>query len=149
MIVKDLYHDCLIYEISSLAHCIHHLLAEKKISLNDDVSKVDFDQADKQKVAKMIQNNVLGFRKINIYTLKMNKKDFVLIFAAGKEEAIHFYHKTFHQSPLNCHEYWLDFEVYRGKDVISFRRYEEGIREFSCNSGVFYEILIVKKGGYL
>ena len=135
MIVKDLYHDCLIYERSQLAHCIHHLLVEKKISLNDDVSKVDFGQANHQKVAEMIQKNVLGFYKIDIYSLKMNKKDFVLIFAANKQEAIHFYHKTFHQPPLNCHEYWLDFEVYRGKDVISFRDMRKEFESFPAIAG--------------
>ena len=82
MFVKDVYQDCLRYEESSLAHYIHHLLAEKKISLDDDISKIDLNQADHQKVAEMIQNNVLGFHKIGIYSLKMNQKDFVFIFAA-------------------------------------------------------------------
>ncbi|MEH7177919.1 hypothetical protein [Neobacillus vireti] len=128
MIVKDLYHDCLLYEISQLAHCIHHLLTEKKISLNDDVSTVDFDQADHQKVAELVQNNVLGFRKIKNYSLKKNQKDFVFIFAASEQEAIHFYRETFHQHPLNCHENWLDFNFYRGNDVITFR---DLIKEFN------------------
>jgi hypothetical protein len=78
MLVKDVYLDSFYYEESTLAHFIHHLLAEKKISLDDDMSKLDFDQADQQKVAEMIQNNVLGFHKICIYSLKMNQKDFIL-----------------------------------------------------------------------
>ena len=64
MIVKDLYLDCFRYEESSLAHYIHHLLAEQKISLDDNISKIDLDQADHQKVAELIQNNVLGFIKL-------------------------------------------------------------------------------------
>nr|WP_263327113.1 hypothetical protein [Neobacillus sp. Marseille-Q6967] len=78
MNVKELYLDSLRFEESSLAHYIHHLLAEQKISLDDNISKLDLDQADHQKVAEMIQNNVLGFHKIGIYSLKMNQKDFVL-----------------------------------------------------------------------
>jgi hypothetical protein len=43
-----------------LAHYIHHLLEEGNISLDDNICNIDFDQADHQKVADMIENNVLG-----------------------------------------------------------------------------------------
>ena len=105
MNVKELYMDCFYYEESSLAHYLHHLLAEKKISPEDDISKIDLEQADDQKVAVMIKNNTLAFHKICIYSLKMNNNDFVFIFAASQQEAIQFYVNRFHQKPLNCHEY--------------------------------------------
>nr|WP_246869506.1 hypothetical protein [Priestia megaterium] len=108
MIVKDLYMDCFRYEESSLAHCIYHLLAEQKISIDDDISKIDLEQADHQKVRELVQNNVLGIHKVGIYSLKMNRKDFVFIFAGSHKEAIQFYTETFHQNPLNCHDYSLD-----------------------------------------
>ena len=120
-----------------MAHYIHHLLAEKKISLDDDISKIDLDQADHQKVAEMIQNNVLGFHKIGIYSLKMNQKDFVFIFAASEQEAIQYYTKTFHQTPLNCHEYSLDFQLDRGNDVISFRDMRKEFESFPAIAGYF------------
>ena len=44
MVVKDLYMDCFYYEESSLAHYIHHLLAEQKITLDDDISKIDLEK---------------------------------------------------------------------------------------------------------
>ena len=121
MLVKEAYHDSLRFQESLLAHYIHHLLAEKKISLDDDMSKINLEQADHQKVREMIQNNVLGIHKIGVYSLKMNQKDFVFIFAASQPKAIEFYTKTFHQVPLNCHEYPLDFQFARGNEVISFR----------------------------
>ncbi|MEH7128745.1 DnaB-like helicase C-terminal domain-containing protein [Neobacillus drentensis] len=46
----------------------NHLLEEKKISLDDNMSKNDLDKADHQKVKLMIQNNVLGFHKVGIYS---------------------------------------------------------------------------------
>jgi hypothetical protein len=64
MIVKDLYMDCFQYEEFSLAYYIHHLLAEQKISLADNISKLDLNQANHQKVAEMIQGNPLGFLKV-------------------------------------------------------------------------------------
>jgi hypothetical protein len=97
MLIKEAYSDSLRYEESSLAHYIHHLLAEKKISLDDDLSKLNFDLANHQKVAEMIRNNVLGIYKVRVYSLKMNQKDFVFIFAPSEEEAIQYYTKTFHQ----------------------------------------------------
>ncbi|WP_026565568.1 hypothetical protein [Bacillus sp. UNC41MFS5] len=141
MIVKDLYMDCFRYEESSLAHYIYHLLAEKKISLEDDFSIKDIGQADHQKVKELIQDNVLGFHKVGIYSLKMNQKDFVFIFAANNQEAIQFYTKTFHQNPLNCHEYSLDYQIARGNDGISFRDLRKEFERVPAIAGYF------KKGG--
>jgi hypothetical protein len=46
MLVQDVYFDSLRFEETALAHYIHHLLGEKKISLNDNMSKIDLEQAD-------------------------------------------------------------------------------------------------------
>jgi hypothetical protein len=137
MFVKDVYLDCLRFEESALAHYIYHLLAEKKISLDENASKIDLDQADHQKVAEMIQNNVLGFSKVGIYSLKMNQKDYVFIYASSQQEAVQFYTKTFHQIPLNCHEYSLDFQLSRGNDVISFRDMRKEFESFPAIAGYF------------
>lgn len=137
MIVKDLYIDCFRYEESTLAHYIYHLLAEKRISLDDDVSKLYLIQADNKKVRELIQNNVLGFHKVGIYSLKMNQKNFVFIFAASQPEAIQFYTKTFHQVPLNCHEYSLDYLLARGNDVISFREMRKEFESIPAIAGYF------------
>jgi hypothetical protein len=77
----------------------------------------------------MIQTNVLGINKVRVYSLKMNQRDFVFIFALSEEEAIQLYVKTFHHKPLNCHESLLDFEFYRGREVISFRAMK---KEYGC-----------------
>jgi hypothetical protein len=137
VIVKDLYLDSIRYEESSLAHYIHHLLEEGRISLDDNISKIDFDQADHQKVAELIENNVLGFHKIGIYSLKMNQNDFVFIFAESEQKAIQFYTETFHHAPLNCHEYSLDFELVRGNGVISFREMRKEFISFPAIAGYF------------
>jgi hypothetical protein len=137
MFVKDVYLDCLRFEESPLAHYIHHLLAEKKISLEDGISKIDLNQADHQKVAEMIRNNLLGFHKVGVYSLKMNKNEFVFIFAANKQEAIEFYTKTFYQSPLNCLEYSLDYLLARGNAVISFRDMRKEFTSFPAIAGYF------------
>ena len=141
MIVKDLYMDCFRYEESSLAHCIYHLLAEQKISLDDDISKIDLEQTDHQQVRELVQNNVLGIHKVGIYSLKMNQKDFVFIFAGSHKEAIQFYTETFHQNPLNCHEYSLDYQLDRGNGVISFRDMRKEFEIIPAIAGYF------KRGG--
>jgi hypothetical protein len=55
MIVKDVYLHCFRFEESALAHFIYHLLAEKKISLDDHIDKIDLEQADHQKVRELFQ----------------------------------------------------------------------------------------------
>lgn len=137
MIVKDLYFDAIRLEESTLAHYIHHLLVEQKISLDDHKSKIDFDQADDQRVSLLIQNNVLGFKKVSIYSLKMDHNEDVYIFAHSEQKAIQFYIETFHQTPLNCQEYPLDYELARGNDVISFRDMRKEIENFPAVAGYF------------
>jgi hypothetical protein len=67
MLIKDLYLNCLQNKISSVSHYICHLLEEKKLSLEDDSSKLDSVTADLQKVEEMIKNDVLGIYKTCIY----------------------------------------------------------------------------------
>ncbi|WP_286228529.1 hypothetical protein [Neobacillus mesonae] len=137
MLVKELYLDSLHFEESTLAHYIYYLLAEQKVSLDDNVSNLNLDQADQQKVAEMIQNNVLGFHKVGIYSLKMNREDFVFIFAVSEQEAIQFYTKTYQQPPLNCHKYSLDYQLFRGKEVISFRDMRREYESFPAVAGYY------------
>lgn len=140
MLVKEMYQDCFFYEESSLAHYIYHLLTEKKISLEDDASKIDLNQADHLKVAEMIQNNVLGIHKIRVFSLKMNQKTFAFIYASSQEEAIQFYTQSFHQTPLNCHEYPLEFELTRGDVVLTFRDMRKEFKSFPAIAGYFNRI---------
>ena len=137
MLVKEAYFDSLRFQESALAHYIHHLLGEMKISLDDDMSKIDLQQADHLKVREMIQINVLGIHKIRVFSLKMNQMDFVFIFAASEQAAIQFYTEKFHLTPLNCHEYSLDFQLARGNDVISFRDIRKENEDLPAIAGYF------------
>ncbi|MBD8069855.1 hypothetical protein [Bacillus sp. PS06] len=136
MLVKELYHDCLLYEESTLAHYINHLLSERKISLEDNISQLDLNQADHIKVAEMIEKNILGIHPIRIYSLKKNKHEFVFIFAHSAEEAKQFFSRTFYQLPINCHEYPLEVEMARGKSGISFREMKKEFSQFPAVVGV-------------
>ena len=137
MIVKDLYFDSIRFEETSLAHYIHHLIEEQKITLDDNISKIDLEQVDHHKVAELIQNNVLGIQKVGIYSLKMNQNDFVFIYACSQQKAIQFYTESFQQAPMNCLEYSLDFELTRGNDVISFRDMRREFMSFPAIAGYF------------
>jgi hypothetical protein len=137
MLVRDVYLDSLRYEETSLAHCIHHLLKEKKISLDDDISQIDFNQVNPRKVAEMIGNNVLGIQKMNIFSLKRSKNEFVFIFAARQKDAIQLYTETYHQLPLNCLEFLLDFQLIRGNEIISFRDMRKEFVSFPAVVGCY------------
>lgn len=137
MLVKDYYHECLQYEESTLSHYLYHLLAEGKLSLTDDLSKLDLNLADHQKVTELIRKNVLGIHRLNIYSLKMNPHDFYFIFAHTPEEATQFYEKTFQHKPKNCHEYPLEFEIMRGREVITFRELRKEFGSFPAVAGFY------------
>jgi hypothetical protein len=141
MLVRDVYLYCIRNEESSLAHCIHHLLAEKKVSLDDDMSKIDLNHVDHQKVAEMVQNNVLGFHKVSIYSLRRSQKEFVFIYAVSQQDAIQYYTETFLQTPWNCQEYPLDFELARGNAVVTFRDLRKEFVSFPAMAGYFEKMM--------
>ncbi|WP_239094188.1 hypothetical protein [Bacillus sp. B15-48] len=95
MLIKDVYLDSITYEQSSLAHYLYHLLAEQKISLDDKIDRLDFNQADHQKVAELIENNVLKFRKIGVYSLKMTQRILPLSLPAVSERPSNSIRKPF------------------------------------------------------
>lgn len=137
MTVKDLYIDALCYEEISLAHYIHHLVQEGKISLEDDSAKLDLNKADHVKVREMIEKNVLGFHKIGVYSLKKNQQEFVFIFAENEQEAMEFFAKSFHQTPLNCHPYSLSTQIVRDYKVMTFWEMRKEHLSFPAIAGYF------------
>ncbi|MCU9613137.1 hypothetical protein OEV98_06175 [Caldibacillus lycopersici] len=137
MQVKELYYDCLITEEAILAHYIHHLLQEGKLSLEDDIAAINLEQANHEKVAEMIERNVLGIHRVRVYSLKKSKKCFVFIFAYSEKDAIHYFIQTFRSRPMNCIEYPLDFEFVRGKGTISFWELRREYEEFPAVAGYY------------
>lgn len=136
--VRELYEESIRYEEKTLAHYILHLLQEGKVSLDDDADKLDFTQADYEKVAQMIEQNLLGFSDIKIFSLKYDDKLFAFVFAASQEEAIEFFQKKFKRNPKNCHEYPLDFPMSRGNEFLTFRDMRKEYSHFPALAG-FYE----------
>ncbi|MHC0038817.1 hypothetical protein [Pseudoneobacillus sp. C159] len=137
MLIRELYLDSIHYDESVLAHFIYHLLKEKKIALDDDISKLDLYEADTQLVAKMIDDNILGIHPVRIYSLKMSRETFVFIFARIEQAAIQFFMQKFRQAPLNCQEYPLGVPFTRGNDLISFRDMRKEMRCFPAIAGYF------------
>jgi hypothetical protein len=86
-----------------------------------------------------ICNNVFGFQQLNLFSLKNSKNEFVFIFAAKQQDVIQLYTKTYHQLPLNCLKYLLDFQLTRGNEVISFRDMRREFLSFPAVVGCFRE----------
>ena len=135
--IRELYEACIKYEESTLAHYILHLLQEGKVSLEDDESSLDLDQADHQVVAEMIEKNQLGFSQIKVFSLKIDANTFAFIFAKSKQEAVDHYQKKFRKEPLNCYEYPLDYRICRGNEFLSFRDLRKEFTEFPVIAGYF------------
>lgn len=140
MKVRELYEESLYSEESVLAHYIYHLLSEQKVTLEDDIEKINEVQADPQKFAELVRKNVLGIYKVRVYSLKLNARDFIFIFASSPQQATQFFTETFQQRPLNCHEYSLDFELVRGKEVINFREMKKDCNSFPAIAGRFERV---------
>jgi hypothetical protein len=140
MLIRELYRDSILYDESVLAHFIYHLLEEKKIALEEDISKLDLYEADTQKVMKLIQDNILGIHPVGIYSLKMTRDTFVFIFARSEQAAIQFYIQKFKQAPMNCREYPLACQFARGNDFISFRDMRKEISRFPAIAGYFKKL---------
>ncbi|APH04926.1 hypothetical protein [Bacillus weihaiensis] len=137
MVIKELYLRAIQQEESTLAHYLFHLLKEKKIRLEEPVSSLNFDLANHDEVADLIERNVLGFHKVCIYSLKRNKHQYVFIFARSEKSAIQHFITSFHQEPMSCHEHSLNLELVRGKGVISFREMKKEFDTFPAIAGYY------------
>lgn len=137
VLVREAYIDAIMYEESTLAHLIHHLISERKVNLEDPLTPHDFRRADMQKVTDMITRNTLGFQKINLYSLKITQKKFIFIFAASDQAAVNYFTNIFQQGPLNCHEISLDFEISRGNEITTFRALKKEFEKFPAIAGHF------------
>lgn len=136
MKVRTLYLDSIRYEEPMLAYYILHFLENKQITLDDDISKLDWEKANHEMVATMIKENKLGFHPIKIFSLKMDQNKFVFIFAASKEEATQFYTQNFHKQPLNCVQQLLEYELVRGNQTLTFRDLKKEHVKFPAVAGV-------------
>ena len=137
MLLKELYMNSLIYEKSPLAHMIHYLLSERKVTLEDDTSVLNTVEVDWQKVKDMIERNVLGFHRIRIFSLKKSSTKFVFIFAENEHEAVNYFSRTFRERPVNCSEYLLDYEFIRGNKTITFRDMKKEHEKFPAIAGIY------------
>jgi len=135
--VKSLYEESLKQEESSLAHYILHLLQDGKVRLDDDVSELDFDQADHEKVAKMIKSNELKFSLIKVFALKYTNRTFAFVLAKSADEAKAYLKNEFGKGTLSCYEMSLDTPIARGKRTMTFREIRKEEKEFPALAGVF------------
>ncbi|RTR33940.1 hypothetical protein EKG37_06925 [Robertmurraya yapensis] len=137
MKVRTLYLDSIHYEEPMLAYYILHLLENKRITLDDDISKLDWEKSNHEQLAAMIKENKLGFHPIKIFSLKMDQNNFVFIFAASPEEATQFYIQTFRKLPLNCVQQLLEYELVRGNETLTFRDMKKEYVKFPAVAGCY------------
>lgn len=130
--IKDLLRDAMDYEEKVLIYYILYALKKGKIKMEDPEEKFDtikFTEQEKKEIARLIEENPLKIDRVNIFSLKMDKTRYAMIFARSKKEAIRYYIKKFGKKPLNCNEFYLDYEVMQGKKPITFWE----LRKQYCN----------------
>jgi len=136
--VKTLFDEAIRYEMKSLVYCILYAIKKKNIQPNDPEEKffnTRFTDVDNEQIARLIESNPLRLDIIKIYSLKMDKRKFAMIYARSREEAIQYYQELFHKKPLNCHEILLDHEILLGKKSVSFREMRKQFNTFPAYAG--------------
>ena len=136
--VKNLLDDAMKYEMKGLVYCILYALRKKYIQPNDpeeNFFNTRFADTDNEQIARLIESNPLRLDIIKIYSLKMDKRKFAMIYARSREEAIQYYQELFHKKPLNCHEILLDHEILLGKKPVSFREMRKQFNTFPAYAG--------------
>lgn len=136
--VKTLFDEAIRYEMKSLVYCILYALKNKNIRLDDSEEKffnTRFADTDNKEISRLIKQNPLKLDFVNIYSLKMDKQKFAMIYARSREEAIEHYKKIFNRTPLNCHEFLLDYEIMQGNKPISYREMRKQFNSFPAYAG--------------
>lgn len=136
--IEDLLRDAMDYEEKVLIYYILYALEKEKIKMEDPEEKFDmiqFTEQENKEIARLIEENPLKIDRVNIYSLKMDKTRYAMIFARSKEEAIHYYIKKFKKKPLNCCEFLLDYQVMQGKKAVSFLELRKQLDSFPAYAG--------------
>jgi len=126
------------YEEKVLIYYILYALEKGKIKMEDPEEKFDsiiFTEQEKKEIARLIEENPLKINRVNIFSLKMNKTRYAMIFARSKREAINYYIKKFNKKPLNCCEFLLDYQVMQGKKPITFWELRKQYNNFPAYAG--------------
>lgn len=134
---RELFEESAKYEYTRLAHCLFYMFQEGLAKPDDRVDTLNFDAVDQKKVDEMSEKNILGINHIKVFSLKIDKDLFLFVFARDEQEAKKFVSSKLQRKPLNCHEYWLGYEMQRGNEVISFRDMRKEHTSFPAIAGFF------------
>lgn len=127
-----------------MAHCLHYLLKENLIKLNDDFETVDFGQVDQEEVQEMVERNHLCFKIIKVFSLKVREYTWAFVFAATEEEAIAYTKNELKHQPKNCIEYHMDIDMEKDDWVLSFRDMKNEYSSFPALAGYFEKELVYR-----
>lgn len=136
--IEDLLKDAMDYEEKVLIYYIMFALKKGKVRMEDPEEKFDsiiFTEQEKKEIARLIEENPLKIDRVNIYSLKMDKTRYAMIFAKSKKEAIRYYVEKFKKKPLNCYEFLLDYQVMQGKKAVSFWELRKQFDSFPAYAG--------------
>lgn len=136
--VKELYQTSIEREYSYTAHCLHYLLSNRLVKLDDDAERIDYSLIDMDKVREMEDKNYLCFKPIKVYALKISGYMWAFVFAENENDAIEFTKNELKEHPKKCVEYSLDLEMERGNRILSFREMKKDHATFPALVG-YYE----------
>lgn len=137
--VKEMYEESISNGYSFMAHALYYLLREGAVSPDDPFDVIDSHALDYTQVSTLEEQNYLGLNVIKPYSLKMDAQTFVFVFAKDKAEAMSFIKRKYGLTPLNCHEYPLDFSLMRGNVFTTFREIKKEFFEFPALIGEFFK----------
>ena len=138
--VEEMYREAIEREFVGTAHTIFYMLQKGYVKMSDDVSALSFDKLsefERKEIEKMIEMNYLKINPIDIYTLKLDRNNFALIFARNEQEAIQYFCKVFDKKPLNCFRHMMDMEFVEGKGTITFREMRKYYSTFPALVGIY------------
>lgn len=137
--IKEMYVESIANGYSFMAHALYYLLREGLVSPDDPSEAIDSKALDYKEVSSLEEENYLGLNVIRSYSLKVEANKFMFVFAKNETEAISFIKRKYGLTPLNCHEYPLDFSLMRGNAFITFREIKKEFSVFPALIGVFFK----------
>ena len=135
--IKELFNECIGNDYSFMAHALYYLLQEGLVVEDDPQTVLDHVDMDVEVVGEWTEKNILGIAVEKVYSLKVSKDAFLFVFAKDPEQAEAFIKKEWGINPLNCHEYPLDTEMVRGKEIVSFREMKKDFLTFPALIGYY------------
>lgn len=140
--VNELFYDCIRFDEEMLAYSVYYLLKNGIKQGHENAASIDWGLVDDAEIKRMMAVNELNLRIIRLYSIPLENRQYMIIFAESEESARGHYLNVMGELPLKVIEmpqskmetsFWFDDR----KQYLSLRELKDENITFPCTALIY------------